>query len=456
MVEFVVDGVGYECTSLSKIDIGYDAADLKDVTSGRSRVDLSLSIVCNAQNWSLLCGDIYPHSYTHFNDSYHSGEIEVDGQTLFDGEAVMSGVEWSGDEIVVSFKIMGDTDSWAHLVALSTFNSIPVEYEKQLTNATIRSSWEEGAPILFLPINRDEVEYDVPSTQSYSIVKVRGVDGYHPFLHVKTLVDAIFDTTEYSVESQFMDEDLFNRLYISGSYAHTESDTAHTRMGFFVSRETSASTTAAYGGRVYASPYMSYSTVGNLVEVSSIESRDDCYSNGGALTLTDGVVQFKPLYSTNVGFEFRFAFVATYRIESRDTLSTFNRIYVGDSVQFEFTLANNWGDQRYSSLSANFSYTVVSFDHVEGREYCLFNTATGAAITTFSDNYATFTTTSSSGVSLKYLYNGAYISCTGDWAIYSGWISYQGELEIDVTFTSPPSYMSAASTHTALPICNAT
>ncbi len=445
MVEFLVDGIGYECSSISQIEVGYDASDLKSVTSGRTRVDISLSIVCDAQNWSLLCGDIYPHSYTHFNDSYHSGSLLVDCQTLFDGEAVMSGVEWSGDDIVVSFKILGDTDSWAHTVALSTFNSIPIEYEKQLTDATIRASWVDGSSVLFLPVTRDEVEYDAPSTQSYTIVKVRSVTGYHPFLHVKSLIDAIFSATVYSVESQFMESDMFNRLYISGSYAHSESDTAHTRMGFFVSRDTSASTTAAYGGRVYASPYISYSTVGNLVEISSISSRDDCYSNGGAISLTDGAIQFKALYSTNVGFEFRLAFVATYRIESRDTLSTFNRIYVGDSTQFEFTLANSWVDQRYSSLSANFSYTIVSFDHVEGREYCLFNTSTGAAIVSFSDNYATFTTSTSGGVRLMYLSDGVYILHTGDWAIYSGWISYQGEIEIDVTFTSAPAYMSAGS-----------
>lgn len=448
MVEFVVDGVAYECGSISKIDVGYSADDLKDVTAGRTRSDISVTITSSQDNWNLLKAELYPHCSSKFNYRYRTGELQVDSQTIFDGEAVLNRVEWSADEITMTFTILGDTDSWAHAVALSTFNSIPIEFEKQMLFSTITDSWSEGEAVSFLPVTRDEVSYEVSSTQGYSIIKVRGVDDYHPFLHVKSLVDAIFSATEYSVESAFMESDFFKRLYISGSYAHSESDTAHTRMGFYLCREGDTQTTAAYGGRVYASPYISFNSVGNLVDLSTIESRDDCYSNGGALSESSGAVGFTPIYSTNVGFEFRFAYVATCRVESRTTLSTFDRIYVGDSIQFEFTMANCWVDLRDTTLDANFTYTLFAFDHTDNTQYKLVDATTGVTIQYFTTSSTTFTTSSAQSVKLLYLSGISYVDYPNDWVVYSGWVAEQSELEIDVTFTSPPSYMSVGQTHT--------
>ncbi len=446
MVEFIVDGVGYELPSLSKVDINYDASQLCDVTSGCNVSDLSFTIELNESNAALLSSESMTHNGSKFNDSSHWGEISVEGQTLLEGKVVLSGGEWSGDSYIATFTILGDSDSWADVVVSGTFNSIDMGYTKQLTDTMIKSSWEEGSVVSFLPVTRDEVEYEVPSSQSYSVYQIRGMNDYHPFLHIKSVVDGIFGATEYDVESDFMQGELFQKLYMSGSYAYTESSVAHSRMGFYVTRTSNASTTASSGGRVYASPSLSINSVGSVVDVSSIDSNESCYSNGGAIALNDGVVEFTALYSTTVGFEFRFAYVASYRIESRETLSTFNRIYVGDSTQFEFTLHNSYVDQRDSVLTANFTYTLVIFDFEENCTYSIVDAATGISLVVFTESTVNFSTSSACNIRLKYYVNGSDIYFSGDWALYSGWVSLIGEIEVDVTFCSAPSKMSAGST----------
>ena len=45
---------------------------------------------------------------------------------------------------------------------------------------------------------------------------------YHPFLHVRTLMESIAAQAGYSIRSDFMETDFVGSLYISGRYPEKE------------------------------------------------------------------------------------------------------------------------------------------------------------------------------------------------------------------------------------------
>lgn len=80
---------------------------------------------------------------------------------------------------------------------------------------------------------------------------------YHPFLHVKSLLEQIAKQAGYTIQSQFFASDLFNSLYISGAYPEKDTGLLLERMGFLAKRFQPAEATADRFGRVYADPLTS-------------------------------------------------------------------------------------------------------------------------------------------------------------------------------------------------------
>ena len=73
---------------------------------------------------------------------------------------------------------------------------------------------------------------------------------YHPFIHLRSVLHAIFEEAGYRLVSAFVDSAYFDSLYMSGNYPTRDATLLRSRMDFLAARFGEAATTADSGGRV--------------------------------------------------------------------------------------------------------------------------------------------------------------------------------------------------------------
>lgn len=417
----------------------WDAAQTADIEACRDGRKWKITIPATPRNDAATGFARELHAVAKFNDAAHEACLSEGGAELFRGRVRLLAASDEGYELEIGYGGAG----WAANASLRMFNTLGIDYEASLTPTTIRDSWTASTPVRFFPVHRDEYPQRNSSTDLLPAERLLSTDDYHPFLHVATLVERIFDEAGYRIESRFFDSELFRSLYMSGAYSSGDTAAAEARMGFFARRLSSASATANEAGRVIANPLSVLNSVGNIVETATAQSVDadgevveGLCNNGGCFALDGGRICFTPLVETSVGFEYYLKYTTGHRILSRTRLKGFDTIYFGPGSEFSFTLANRYKDLR-DSLSANFTYRAVVFDHRDGARYRLRYRRDDSleTWTEFAARTALVTTPASGRLSAPVLEVGnatGWETYSGDWALYAGYIGETGETTVEL------------------------
>lgn len=417
----------------------YDAADLADIDACRTGRSLKVSLPVTNTNDAIARFARDPHAARRFNEELHTAELTADGALLFAGTAHLL----SASDTEYLFELRDGGAGWAKNAALAQFNTLDVDYEASLTPTTICDSWTADTPVRFFPVHRDEYPRESNPSDLLPVERMLSVDDYLPFLHIGTLLTAIFEKAGYRIESQFLQSEFFRSLYLSGAYASHDTTAIAARMGFHARRLAPVTAQASPTGRVYADPTAIYNTVGNLVETATPQTPDadgepipELANNGGCFRMENGKIAFVPPTSVAAGFEYYLRYTTDHRIESRTRLKGFDSLYLGPGSEVRFALANRYVDRR-SQLTPNYTYRIIVFDHTAGNSYRL-TYKNGSSEMLWSDFAARSTqvTTPIAGAPsdpVLYIGDGTnWVPYSGDWALYDGHIGETGQTTVEV------------------------
>ncbi|MCM1300632.1 MAG: hypothetical protein NC226_02800 [Bacteroides cellulosilyticus] len=419
----------------------YDAAALADVDACREGRTLRVVLPVTGRNDAAARFARDPYAVARFNDELHTAELTHEGAVLFAGAVRL--LSASDEEYV--FEVRDGGAWWAKEAAQAMISELGVDYKAALTPTTVCDSWTAAdTPVRFFPVHRDEYPRANSSDDLLPAERMLSVDDYRPFLHLATVIDAIFGQAGYRVQSDFLHGEFFRSLYMSGAYASHDTAAATARMGFHARRLAPATAQAGPTGRVFADPTAIYNTVGNIVDTATPQTLDadgepiaDLANNGGCFRMMkNGAVAFVPPTSVRVGFDYYLRYTTDYRIASRTRLKGFDTLYLGPGSEVRFQLANRYVDRR-GALTTNYTYRVLVFDHTAGAEYRLTyrNGTSEVAWLEFASRSAQATTPTAGVLSDPVLYvaDGAWwVPYAGDWALYDGHIGETGRTTVEV------------------------
>jgi hypothetical protein len=419
---------------------GYAAQKTRDPEACREGRKMQVRIPPTPQNTELLGAPCDPHTGTRFNHARHTAEVSAAGTVLLAGTARLLKASDEG----YTLEIREGGAGWAEQAARRMFNTLGIDYRAGLTADTVRKSWTDAAPVKFFPIHRDEYPRQSNGQDLLTAERVLTVDDYHPFLHVATLVEKIFEEAGYTLESDFMKTPEFRELYMSGAYPSHDTTGAQARMGFHARRTGPATATASPAGMVYADPKSTTHTVGNIVDTATPLTPDadgetipDLYNNGGTFGVENGMIRFAPPTRVSVGFEYYLRYTTDHRILDRTRLRGFDSVYLGPGSELRFTLANRYTDRR-PEMEGNRTYLAIVFDHTAGSQYrltCMRGGAPGWPWATFEGRSAKVTTPASGNPTEPQLWimrNGVWERYAGDWALYDGHLEETGRTTVEL------------------------
>lgn len=229
---------------------GFSAVALADPAEACEASSMELVLPRSAANDSAMFDSFSPQSNNPFNWSSHRLKIEWKGAPVFDGPVRLLGLTPDGYRL----ELRDGAPEWARSAASGWLRDLPVEFSMTLTPLDICNGWSSDSPVKFLPVVRDAYPQQSAPTDLYPAERLLSVDDYHPFLQLAPLVETIFTSAGYTVESRFLESDLFRSLYMSGAYVSHDTSRLQSRMGFRARRLTTASAQADMLGRVYADP----------------------------------------------------------------------------------------------------------------------------------------------------------------------------------------------------------
>lgn len=376
-----------------------------------------------------------------FNNSYHYGEVVVDGVVLYSGVVSYLSTTRRGDDVVYNIKIATGGATWADRAATTKFRDIPIDATRMVELSTICKSWTDDNPIKMLPVNRDSYP-TADNTGLYEVYHPKLPQDYHPFISVKSLMDNILcDNNGYRIKSEFLCSPLFEKLMMSGAYKDMEAEAAYATMGFNAMLSTSSSATADSLGRVDVSPPKTGRNIGAMVDTVSPTTVDEngklcegAYSNGGCFTFVNGVPQFCPKRDIDVAFDLHFKYTTDYVIASSKWLKGFNRVYVGNGCDVDISLPNPFKDRR-NSVAAGTMYKLYIFDYDETAIYRI----TDVGVVSGRVSSVQFKTAPTTRVKLykRTADSLVYTEYNGDWALYDGFVEERGTQSVELTLRTP-------------------
>ena len=451
MTTLYIDGRQADIDSRSNISVSLSVTTLDIADDGRTGYSKSIVIPMTARNRSIMgdCDQI--HARERFNASLHTARIEVDGCTVIDGTLMLSGCVGSGTEQYYKVNIVGAGKLWAQQASRTALTALYPDYSATINAATISASWKGDTPVRFLPVQRDKYALTNSSVSLDPAARILWAGDYHPFLHLKSVVRQIFASAGYTVESSFLDSDYFDSFYMSGNYPQRDISALKTRMNFLAGRFSDVQATADKWGRVYADPYSSLNSLGNIVDTADPKeeqdgkSLDHVFNTNDCFTKDGERIAFVPLYEISVGFEYRITYVTDYVIRNRAELTGFNQINLGYGDRHDFVIPNRFEDRR-NAFVKNRTYRCIIFDYVAGRTYVLVATVKDAegntedrlilgisarsALVSFSeeDEYV--------ALKMFFMSDAGLQNYEGDWVLYDGYIDEKGSTEVNVRVRS--------------------
>lgn len=442
-MELFIDDQRVDTDSASEVSVSLSVSVVTDPRRSRAGYTRTVRLPATSANDAIFghAGDI--HAAAHFNKTSHTGRVEHEGCVLIEGPLTLSRAERGN---FYEVHIIGATREWAAMASVYHLSTLPFDWERSLTAATIADSWTDSGPVRFLPVARQSGGGNYSSGGLVPSARILSTDDYHPFLHAGTLLRAIFAAAGYTVESDFVDGEFFDKLYVSGNYPSRDVSNLKANMDFLARRSAPATCAANSLGRVYANPYRADFTVGNIVDTADPAHGpfDDVYSNNGCFQMDGDRIAFVPLSETSVGFRFHLRYTTDYRVKSRTRLTGFDEVDLGEQTTRKFALANPWPDRRESLRPAR-TYKLAVFDHTAGREYQLRYTQDGTAVVSatvgarFSD--ITFGGTSSPTAAelwMRTSSGAAWQKYTADWALYDSFVGETGTMDVEATIRTSP------------------
>lgn len=436
MIKLYIDNQQADINPLSALSVSLSIASLTSTSWGRANYSKSITIPATPLNRRLMGDCEQPLTAQMFNHRRHTARVEVRGCVIIEGTIFLTASRL-GAEGYYRFNIIGNAREWV-VGAGAALSTLFGEWSTTLSAESIAESQKaEDALVRFLPVARESNRVGM-----HHIGRVLP-ENYHPFLHLATLVEAIFAKAGYAVESEFIGSEFFRSLYMSGRWSTREHSQWAQEMDFVAGRTTSSPTAEAnHFGRVYANPLDNYSTVGNLVEVPEVGS--ECFA-----TDDTGRICFTPTSEVAVAFDYHLRWVSEYRIKSRDELQALTELRPNYGDSHKMRVKNQFVDRREGSLAPNFQYTFIIFEPIVGATYKLMaqevDEDTGAITThtlvTTSSRSAKFSHTRPSALRNLYVemhYEGFIQSPKSDWAVYDGYVSEVGTRQFEADFRSMP------------------
>ncbi|MCH5330112.1 MAG: hypothetical protein J1E04_04030 [Alistipes sp.] len=462
MIRLMIDGAEYPVDTRSGISLRYSAAELADPQSGRNARRITLDMPATPETDRLFGNGRLPLTAERFNARNHRAELFADEARLFAGTALLAGVTRTGNGAIYTLQIKGDTALWAKTAALGRLSDTGLKFRTELTSESIVKGWSSNANVKFFPVNRSKYELNSSSVSIMPPQRVITPDDYWPFISVPALVEAIFDNAGYHLESRFFSSEPFRSLYISGTYASSDTAAQKRAMNFLAGRTSDASATADFSGRVHFSPAELTHSAGNIVDTVSeylpdsdgVPAPTGFFSNNGCFYIDEksGIAAFRPVTAVTVGFEFSIAYVTDYRIASRTALSGFDTLYLGHGNTIPLTLENRFEDHR-SKPRPQYSYKLAIFEPRSGYHYVLMATVDGVSkllLTTTARMTPVTMPAGSSITSLRLLRSasatGNFTACDEDWALYGGYVTETGQTEVEVRVRIPAERLEAGQT----------
>lgn len=435
--------------------ISFEAADLRSFDALRKGRRYRLSIPICAQNRAILGYDDRILAASSFNDTEHKARIEFDGVALIEGTVLLVGSECSADGDRYCIEIVSGAHEWARTASLRQIDDVGIEFESTLDSSTIVNSWSGDQVVRLLPVLRDRYEAMRSDVELLPVQQIPSLADFHPFVSVPRLFEAIFADAGYTIESRLLNSQPFNQLVMSGRFAERDTSRLDARMGFRAGRTTATTAIADSRGMVYANPFTSLNTVGNLVNtVVPTDDATDLHAADDSFRMVDGEAVFAPTEKVNASIVCRLHYTTDYRIATRYTLQGFDTIWLDAENKYKFALANRFADLR-ATFHSGMEYRCVVFNHVAGTSYRLMylarrgSTTTEAIAAEFSTDNALFsipTTVTPYEPTLMYKPAGSsrYIIYPNDWALYAGYVEMEGQTEVEVTVATAPREVSAS------------
>ncbi len=452
-MELYIDGRKADTDSGTGVAVSVSVASITKPEYGRTGYARSVSIPMTATNRAIMgdCEQIYARD--GFNGTVHEARIEYSGCVIMEGAVRLVSCdmesEYSGRYLL---NVIGYGKKWAVHASSQRFSSLFPEFRFTVTSSAVTDSWTGDTPVRWLPVVRERY---LPLSDSVGLEpaeRVLSAEDYHPFIHLRTVVERIFSDAGYRLVSDFLTGDFFDSLYMSGNYPRRDVETLRKRMDFCARRTEPGLAAADASGRVYADPLTSLHSIGNIVDTvdpsqwEAVGGRGETYDNGGCFRLDGERIVFVPTDSVSVGFEYEFTYVTDYRIVSRNRLAGFDRLYLGGGVSHDFRITNRFADRR-EEFRAGKRFSLVVCDYTPGYEYRLDATLDDGTqvrtvtLATVSEMHTVFDTAVQGAYSgLRLLYrtsaSGGFVAFAGEWALYDGYVGVTGKTRVTVRVRS--------------------
>lgn len=424
----------------------YDASKLHSVAAWREGSEMVVEVVSTPESDRMFSFAYDLNRAVAFNDELHWTTLYVDGVELYRGVATLLGVEHEDGERYYRLRVRSGGGEWADMVAQTSLKESGVELDMALTPIDIESTWSGDCAVRFLPLRRDRYPEPTLSNAWLSYQALMPND-YHPFISVKHLIESIARRSGYTIHSQWLDSDVASKLMISGAYRQVESAAAERDMGFKAYRTYNSTATANGAGYVFGVEPQSASNVGAIVDSASADAHDaegriygDAY-NHGALTFENGQPLFVPKREISVAYEFHVRYITDYRIASSSKLKGFDRVRLGVGCDVELTLDNPFEDMR-SKLEPNMAYKLYIFDYDPNSTYMLRDI--GEVGGPVCDVVTPEGCRSVTRLLVKRSGSNIFMTYTGDWALYPGYVEPTGRRQVEFTVRTPYKSLTAS------------
>lgn len=434
------------------VSVSVSVASITSPEYGRTGYTKSISLPMTAANREIMGDCEQVAARDRFNAQLHRARLEQDGCVIMEGSVMLTACEKekAGGRYVCN--IIGTGKQWAVHASQHSFASLFPDYGTGISAATVAESWTAPVPVRWLPVQRRDYVPQNASTGLAPAQRVLSEADYHPFIHLRSVLHAVFREAGYELVSAFLDGAWFDSLYMSGNYPSRDAATLRARMDFLAARFAAGEAVADSDGRVYANPLSPYNTVGNIVDTADPDEERDgvtlkqVFTNGDCFRRDGERVVFVPPYAVRVGFEYRFRYVTGYRMVSGDRLAGFDRIYLGNGWLHEFRIVNRFPDRR-NGFRTGQEFLCIVFDHEDGASYRFVADRVSPAgdrtectlAQFYSHSVKLSTSVAGTYENLRMQRRdaaGSFADFSGDWALYDGYVTETGETEVEITLRS--------------------
>lgn len=466
MTDIYIDNQRVDTDSQLNISISLGITSMQDIGTSRIPYSKTISIPMTLKNMEIMGDAEQINSSYMFNQQEHTAKITAEGCTVLEGIPYLieteAGLDGCGQEGHYLISIIGAGKEWVKRASQCTFRNLNMEFSEKITPAMVKDSWTWEKPVRFLPVQRERFPIKNESQNIFPPVKILTFEDYHPFIHIKSVITRIFKNAGYNIKSEFMDSDMFGKLYMSGNYPKKNIQGLKEKMDFLAGRFNDISQTADSLGRVYANPHRTFNTIGNIVDTADPKEThngttiEGVFTNGGCFGKDEKRVVFIPAGELIAAFEYSITYTTDYYMLSREELKGFNTINLDDGQLRKYKIANRNTDRR-SEFRANRNYMAIIFGHLDGDSYQFrydqitndnvdtehlqpgdFNTITSD---TFNSRTKNITVLSSERIInpqiwIKRSSESNYTLYGEDWALYDGYVKERGEVTVEMTVRS--------------------